>query len=221
MISCKPVDRGFTLLELLVAITIFALMTVIVVGGFRFGARVWEQAEETSSQVTEIESAYALVRRLIAGALPIIAASEDGQVHVDFAGTTDAISFVAPAPAQAFVGALHTISLVRLPAASAAQGVGLVLNVRPYVPNEAVPRPRKSRLTRDRLDKSVVLVDRAAAVDFLFFGGDDVDPTPRWQKTWIDRPTLPLLVAVRVRFAGDDDRLWPDLLAAPMVLEAG
>jgi general secretion pathway protein J len=221
VICRKPVEGGFTLLELLVAITIFAIMTGIVVGGFRFGARVWEQAEETSSQVTDIESAYALVRRLIAGALPFTAASEDGQVHVDFVGTTNAISFVAPAPAQAFVGALYTISLVQVPAASAAQGVGLVLNVRPYVPNEAVPRPRKSRQTTDRLDKSVVLVDRAAAVDFLYFGGDDVDPTPRWQTTWLDRPTLPLLVAIRVRFARGDDRLWPDLLVAPIVLEAG
>lgn len=216
----SPVARGFTLLELLVAITVFALLTAILVGGFRFGARVWEQAEATSSQVIEIESAYALVRRMIATALPLTAASEDGEVHVDFFGTTNSISFVAPAPAQAFVGGLHTISLLRVPAPSAAEGVRLVLNVRAYVPSEDVFTPRRRRRTNDRLDKSIVLVDRAAAVDFLYFGGDDADPTPRWQTTWVDRSTLPLLVAVRVRFASNDRRLWPDLLVAPIVLEA-
>ncbi len=217
----KAIERGFTLLELLVAITVFALMIGILVSGFRFGARVWEQAEQTSSQVIDVESAFALVRRLIAGALPYTVPTEDGEVYVDFLGTADAVSFVAPAPAQAFVGALHTISLLRLPAASASEGVRLILNVRPYAPNEEPPRPKKRRRSAEQLDKSVVLVERAAAVDFLYFGGTEVDPTPRWQTTWADRSTLPLLVAVRVRFGANDRRYWPDLLVAPVVLEAG
>ena len=212
-------ERGFTLLELLVAITVFAMLTAILVGGFRFGARVWERAEETSSQVIDIESAYALVRRLIAGALPFTAASTEGDVYVDFSGTINAVSFVTPAPAQAFVGALHTVTLAGC-RRQAAQGVRLVLNVRPYDPNEEAPVPKKRRQTTDRLDKSVVLVDRAATVDFLYFGGDEAEPTPRWQTSWTNRSALPLLVAVRVRFASDDHRLWPDLIISPVVLEA-
>lgn len=89
-------DGGFTLLELLVAITVFALMAGILVAGFRFGVRVWEQAETASMQLTDVESAYAIVRRLIANAQPLTVASEDGNVHVDFAGTASRLSFVAP-----------------------------------------------------------------------------------------------------------------------------
>ncbi|MFO1129577.1 MAG: prepilin-type N-terminal cleavage/methylation domain-containing protein [Rhodospirillales bacterium] len=213
-------DGGFTLLELLVAITVFALMAGILVAGFRFGVRVWEQAETASMQLTDVESAYAIVRRLIANAQPLTVASEDGNVHVDFAGTASRLSFVAPSPVQAFVGALHTISLVRVPAGPAKQGEQLVLNVRPYEPDEANETPRRRAPGKERLDKSVVLVDRAQAVEFLYFGGDDADPTPKWQTTWINREAPPKLVAVRIRFAADDRRRWPDLIVAPVVLEA-
>ena len=213
-------ERGFTLLELLAAITVFALLAAILVGGFRFGTRVWEQAEGTSQQVLDIESAQALIRRLLAGALPFTAASEDGGVFVEFVGTTNTLSFVTVAPVQAFVGALHTVTLIRTPAPTATGGMRLMLNVRPYEPNDEA-QPRKRRQVTDRLDKSVVLVDRAAAVDFLYFGGDENATAPRWQTTWVDRSTLPLLVAIRVRFAGDDRRLWPDLLVSPVVTEAG
>ncbi|QNT68459.1 type II secretion system protein [Defluviicoccus vanus] len=95
-------NAGFTLIELLVAITLFALLTAILASGLRFGARVWEQADAVAEQVTGVESAYAIVRRLIATALPLATTTLSGEATIQFQGSTDAVSFVGPAPVQAF-----------------------------------------------------------------------------------------------------------------------
>lgn len=210
---------GFTLVELVVAITLFAMLSALLVGGFRFGSRVWEQAEVTAAQVTEVEAAYSVIRRLLTSALPIAGATPEGDVHADFWGEADGVSFVGPAPAQAFVGGLHTITLARV---AGPTGQRLVLNVRPFVADDGIAAPlsRKAKAA-DRLDKSVVLVDGATAIEFLYFGNDDSGPAPRWRSRWAQQPMLPRLVRVRVAFAAGDRRIWPDLIAQPAVLELG
>jgi len=38
-------NRGFTLLELLISLTILSLVTVLIFGAFRMGIRAWEKGE--------------------------------------------------------------------------------------------------------------------------------------------------------------------------------
>jgi prepilin-type N-terminal cleavage/methylation domain-containing protein len=57
-----PSDAGFTLLELLVAMTLLGLLMTVVFGGLRFGARAWERAETDSSGTDEIRLAQSILR---------------------------------------------------------------------------------------------------------------------------------------------------------------
>lgn len=212
-----PASRaGFTLIELLVAITLFALLTTILAGGLRFGVRVWEQADIVAGQVTEVESAFAIVRRLIGSALPLATTTAAGDAAVQFQGTTEAVSFVGPAPVQAFVGGLHTITLARVRARSGEQ---LVLQVYDFTPVSSDPKHRRSAAAR-AARKTVVLIDGASSIDFAYFGPGEESAIRSWQPRWTERTLLPVLVAVRVSFPAGDRRVWPDLIVAPEVREA-
>lgn len=215
-LRAAPAAGGFTLLELLVAITLFALLSALLIGGFRFGGRVWEQAEATAAQVNDVESAYAVVRRLLGSALPVTGATPDGEVAVEFWGEADGVSFVAPSPAQAFTGGLQTIALVRM---AGPAGQRLVLRVEPFVAGgETTPVSRRTARAAAG-ERTVVLIDGARAIEFFYFGGDDRNPEPRWHGRWAQQPQMPRLISVRVTFPAGDRRVWPDLMAAPVVSE--
>jgi general secretion pathway protein J len=207
---CCRGDAGFTLVELLVAITLFALMTTVLVGGFRFGARVWESSDAGAGSVLDSGSAYALTRRTLASALPILdgepAAAEP---YVAFAGSPSTVSFIAPAPAQAFPGGLYQVAFSLVPGD---RGVSLVMQVRPHLPRLATAAALQG-------ERSVVLVQGAGGGEFLYFGPGSAGAERSWQGDWQQRTALPDLVAVRLRFPDGDRRLWPDLLVAPVVGE--
>lgn len=211
---------GFTLIELLVAITLFALLTTILAGGLRFGTRVWERSDSVAAEVTEVQSTFAIVRRLISDALPLSTVTTDGDSVVQFRGQADGVTFIGPAPVQAFVGGLHAITLARVHERT---GDNLVLQVRDFAPMPADPRaPRQAAGgSAGVAEKSVTLIEGATSIDFVYYGPGEDTAVRSWQPTWITRTLLPELVAVRIHFPDGDRRVWPDLIVAPEVREAG
>ena len=61
--SRDTTDTGFTLVELLVATSVLALLSVVLFGGMRFGARAWEAGEASIERTGEVEAAQDLLRR--------------------------------------------------------------------------------------------------------------------------------------------------------------
>ena len=64
--------RGFTLVELLVVMTLLGLIATALFGGLRFGVRAWESGGARSAAFAEIEIAQSLLRRLLELEVPEI-----------------------------------------------------------------------------------------------------------------------------------------------------
>jgi general secretion pathway protein J len=87
---------GFTLLELLISLTILSLMIVLVLGAFRIGVRAWERGE------TDVEGRqrYRIVFDRVKGQLASISSrplTADGEPYY-LQGTPDALSFASDLP---------------------------------------------------------------------------------------------------------------------------
>ncbi len=96
-------EAGFTLLELLISMTLLGLLMVVVLGGLRFGARAWERNEAHTTATDDIRQTQALLRREIGLAYPLLVLDQANLTnrHVDFDGSEDSMSFLAPAPSCA------------------------------------------------------------------------------------------------------------------------
>ena len=92
-------ERGFTLVELLLALSIVATMLVILFSGVGVGLRAWRQGE-ARAEVLQYERGLAqLLARPLEAAFPYLgAANQAGARVIFFRGESDRLSFVTAAP---------------------------------------------------------------------------------------------------------------------------
>ncbi len=78
-------DAGFTLLEIIIAVAIFAMISVALASGISFSVRAWRTQERRIDQLTDLSAVQDVVRRLLT-------------VGRNFKGGTEDLSFIGELP---------------------------------------------------------------------------------------------------------------------------
>jgi general secretion pathway protein J len=208
----RVAERGFTLLELLVAITLLGILMAALLGGLRLGARVWETGEERLDAVARVQVVQDFLRQRLTEALPFEVAvlAESGRSQFAFDGATDEMRFAGNLPEQLGAG----VFLMQLTlAAGGADGRrrDLVLRWQPLeledVPVEDPPEPEER-----------ILLAGVEGLELAYFGTLDPREAPDWWPQWSnEQGAFPGLIRIQVVFAEDDLRRWPELVVHPMV----
>jgi general secretion pathway protein J len=185
MRSARPAAAGFTLVELLVAVTLLSLLSVALLIALRVGV----SAERAGSARLEAEEDGALtqsfIRAQLGDARTALEADGTGRSLVIFDGAADRIAFVAPLPARVNLPGLHLIEIV---AVRAALGAELVMRARPYRPPDILPAdiPEKR------------LIPALGAAEFAYFGATSSKEPASWHREWREMGGLPMLVRLSV-----------------------
>lgn len=200
--------RGFTLLELLIALVLFGLIAVLLLGGLRFGTRAWEAGGASNERASEVRMAQTFIRRRLGAALAIVLPSQGRtSPSVAFEGARQAVSFVAVLPADLAVGGLYRLSF--------------------YL--SGGPDPKRLMVSwrlfeagaeggRERYDaEETILLDGVEDVQLSYLGRKEGDGPRQWRESWQDEERLPALVRMRVEFGKGDGRYWPELVVAPRI----
>jgi general secretion pathway protein J len=204
-------QRGFTLLELLVAMVLLSLLTLAIGGGLRFGVRAWEASGRRSSHVLDVQTVQDAIRRQLGQALPLVLPEATlGQVRVAFDGRPNRVRFVAPIPVEVG-GGLHTFTIGRLDGTP--DGV-LLMAWHPFNPD--------SDFDREHAGEQIELLSGVSAISISYFGANEPGAAAAWHDRWRNAASLPGLVRVSVT-PEDEQEVWPDLLvtlriSAPPIL---
>jgi general secretion pathway protein J len=208
----RAAEHGFTLLELLAAITLLGLLMAALFGGLRLGARVWETADARLDASVRIQIVQDFLRQRLAETLPLEPVrpelAEAGVFEPLFLGKAEAVRFAGLLPENLGAG-MYLIELA-LAESGHAEGRGnLVLRWRPFEPsNQTVEQAEPEER---------VLIENIEALELSYFGTNDPKQPPDWWQSWESQGELPRLIRLRVRFAEDDERRWPELIVRPMV----
>jgi general secretion pathway protein J len=196
---------GFTLVELLVAMALLAMLSVLLVGGLRLSRNAVLVGESAGVEVQRASLATSVLRREIERATPLAIATGAAPPPITFSGDQSSLVFVAPPGALMALGGDQITWLSIEPGAG---GARIVLRYRPLDRDEDQWPPA--------LDaggmQSVVLVDGVAQAEFSYFGRAQPDTDPQWWPAWRDATTLPTLIRISVASAKGP---WPDIIATP------
>jgi general secretion pathway protein J len=198
-------QSGFTLLELVIALTLLALMSGVLYGTLGFAGRSWEGGEAKAEATSGMRLTHEFLRAQIEGQHPL-RMHKMPEFPLVFTGTSDELRFAAPLPARITGGGIWYYRL-----AVAREGDRERLVLQRVVPDlEAASLPEF-----DRADRSI-LADDIARLSIAYFGRDAGAATavaPTWRERWDDRNRLPLLV--RIDVTPKRGAAWPTLVVAP------
>lgn len=201
-------QQGFTLLELLIALTLLGLILVLLFGGLRLGVRSWDTSQKQVDTLNSVRSLESFLRREMGVAQPYRWKTGLSQ-KVAFLGERDKLSFVAPLPSRIGDGGLYAISI-----ALEQQGKAKRMVLR-YLPVNAQMQDF-STLTQST---PMVLADAELSqledIWFSYFGQENESVAPRWMDRWESDKALPELIRIQVRDPNGGQ--WPDFVVAPMM----
>jgi len=187
-------QAGFSLVELLVALTLLGLLSAALMESLHQGFLAWGQISQRASELEDIQIAQETLRRSLTAAYPSwIDSRKAAKGHVDFDGSADRLDFLAPIPATLLNGGRARFHLGR-------RQNDLVITVRPELAS-----PEGSEI------KTETLLAGLQSMEFSYFGRNG------WQNRWQDETHLPDLIRLHVTFPPRDRRSWPDLVVAPRI----
>ncbi|HSA80703.1 MAG TPA: prepilin-type N-terminal cleavage/methylation domain-containing protein [Geminicoccaceae bacterium] len=199
-------SHGFTLVELLVVLATFGLLSLLLLGVLRFGVRAWETGVERVADEQEIVLAQSLLRRLL-GQAQLLPPDERAEDRPGFLGGRERLRFVAPMPPHLTLGGFYVLAL-ELNRDSKSQE--LIVRWNPYRPDDD---PEDFGPSTESV-KHADLLDDVESLSLEYFGARAADDDPIWMDSWDRMDALPQLVRVGVEFGDHDGRWWPDLVVA-------
>jgi general secretion pathway protein J len=194
-------NAGFTLVELLAAIALLSLLSVILVGSLQLGFRAWERGAAHETRVGHVALAQNFLRRAIEDAYPFFVINPAQQGHVAFDGAVDSLRLLASTSRALGKGGRTWWSLA----------VNRDLNRTDLV---IVAMPEHAG-DQDKVSK--ILLPNIQRVELSYFGKTRTEREPGWRPQWAKEWQLPKLVRIRVWFPPGDNRIWPELVIAPRI----
>jgi len=92
-------QRGFTLVEVVIALTIVATLLVVLFGSLRVGLGAWQRGDERAEVLDRARSITQIVTRTLGAAHPYMTSAEGGEAaRLLFEGAPDRVAFVTGAP---------------------------------------------------------------------------------------------------------------------------
>ncbi|NBB92999.1 MAG: prepilin-type N-terminal cleavage/methylation domain-containing protein [Gammaproteobacteria bacterium] len=198
--------RGFTLIEVLLAVSLVAIIMAMAYGGFRASVRATRSGEAVIEQTNRLRVVQQFVRRqLMQTRSLVIEQMEDGQA-IRFEGDRDFVRFVAPLPGYLSYGGpyVQQLSLER-----GEDGQELVF----YYAMLNGYEDGALEATTD----GVVLMEGLEDAEFIFLDVDERGEETFWSDFWEYPERLPLAVGLLADLNSERGLAWPDLIAPVMI----
>lgn len=196
---------GFTLLELLIAMSMFSVLLLLIFSALRTGARTTEAVTDRLQQFEAGMQAERFFASIVRQAHPSGAGSGTGGLEqinqassAIFIGSADRLVLVAPGKSAFARSGLYRYEVFALPSADDRDRRNIWVRIDPFRPEmEEVP------LSEPRL-----LLEDVEKFELAYFGLPPDSDEAVWTTEWPEElESMPLLVSLYLQPAGGSERL--------------
>jgi general secretion pathway protein J len=198
-VNCRS-DAGFTVVEVLIALALLSLLTGALFQSLRFGLYAWERTSSRASALDQNVQVQEYLRRIIAGAYPLVIMRNGEAVGIEFAGTKTSLDLVSITARARDLGGRSRIGISWKFDRS---DKPLTVDAKPELSMEQTTSTATDVLMKDLYN-----------VEFSYFGKGRSGGR-EWRDVWIAESYLPELVKITIRFSPGDRRVWNDMVVAP------
>lgn len=190
-------SAGYALVELLATLVIVGITSALMISGLGTSRRVWDHMDASNSMGDAIAGTQNLLRDRLERIFPATRYDKIPS-YADMDGVADKFVFLS-SPRD--VGAPSPLRRYQLNVA----------------PNGDLVLSSVSDVAADPTQgiENLVLLRNVQGLDIAYYGVAPPDNRPGWRFAWQLRPAPPQLIRVRVHFAPQDPRVWPELLVKP------
>lgn len=179
---------GFTLIEMLIAVTLMAFIALIIAGGLQFGVRAWRSAQARSDDAAQTIAVHDALERLIGQAQAAYTNDDLTDPTLTFTGEQDQLSLTSPLPDAIEPGIM---AIQFLSVRQTERGPALTLAWRLDLPG-----------SEEQPEQVSALLEHASALGLQYWGTIEPDTAPAWHSTWRGQPRLPGLVRLTIERNG-------------------
>jgi general secretion pathway protein J len=208
-----PDHRGFTLLEMLLAIVIFSLVIGVIFTSFRLGSSSWEKGERDIERYQKIRAINELIYREVRSCFPYILTPGELDTHVKFYaffGKTDSLKFVSAASVQKINRGLSFIEFW------VKEGTGLMVG------EVLALGPELADVSLRDEDRALLIDPDVKNIQFRYFDKTSKDEKGEWEQTWDPRNKtgrdlrMPEAVQVSLEFDMGNGRVFNQEFIVPI-----
>jgi general secretion pathway protein J len=195
---CTLYLRGFTLIEVLIAMTLLSIMVVLLFSSLKICADSWERGENKITDVNEVAVVYNFFQRHLSIAKPLWNNFSAKEKTFSFQGKAQSLQFVSVFPASAGRSGLQLFS-IELQKEDDYQVIKVTIT--PFFPVVEGEEWHK---------EEVSLISHVSDFKLAYFGSVDGESGDIWQDEWLDKEVLPRLVKINIKL--DNDIYWPEMI---------
>ena len=194
-------QRGFTLIELVVATALLATMMLLMYSGLTFSLRGWDAGAANGQRIADRRIGENFLRRELSEIFPM--RWKDPMVlRLAFEGEAQRVRFVSSRPADVTGGGLSLVGL-EVEAATDSRDRSLVMR-------RAMPDDDAKDFGPLDSAKGTVILAGVDSVAFSYFGSENDFTDPKWSDSWTYVGRVPQMVRMRIRTV--DGTMLPEMV---------
>lgn len=176
----RTANKGFTLLELMISITIFTIILLIIFGAVRLGYRSIEKAERTIELLERLRTSITIIESQFQSQIPLTY-EENGEKRLYFIGQKESIQFTTNYSAW-----------------SGQRGyVRVVYNIEPDPNGRKALYLTENTILLDDSRKTMLLND-LEEISFHYFYKEPQNLDGEWRDEWTETNFLPEKVTINI-----------------------
>lgn len=192
----KVIQRGMTLIEVVIALVLFALIALALVSGMNTMGQTLTKSTQRIDQINDMRLITQFLRQTLGSVQPFFVPTADGR-NADFHGDEHSLWFVGNMSGYQGPGGLHLIHLYTEP--DGRNGLKLFMQFTPWMPGA-------NWVPDFSMSKPKLLIDGLTRFDLHYLAPEGSNA---WQPQWTRLDRYP--AAVRIQMAVQA-RFWPEMV---------